>query len=137
MKERPPAASMPKAWPRPRVGIHPRERYEGLVSIMSDAIGRGKGWVGGWGKQPEPIYTSREEPQRCRGCTKARAGSTRRLHKLLSPLISRNICSEAKECGQKPEIMSNYNRAHGGCAIFFCQLVSSNRLCPHGVFFII
>lgn len=33
-----------------RLGIHRREYYEGLVSVVSDDIGSGKGWVGGWGK---------------------------------------------------------------------------------------
>lgn len=101
---------------------------------MSDDIGSGKGWVGVGASQP--IYTSREEPQRCRGCAKAKAGSMKRHNELLSPFISQNICCKAQECGKKTEIMSNYNRVGRGCGIFFCQLVSSNRLCPHGVFFI-
>lgn len=82
-----------------RLGIHRCEYYEGLVSIVSDDIGSGKGWVGVEASQP--IYTSREEPQRCRGCAKAKAGSTKRHNELLSPFISQNICCKAQECGKK------------------------------------
>lgn len=84
MKERTPAASMPKAWPRPRVGIHPRECYEGLVSIMSDEIGRGEGWVGVGASSPSPFTLQERSRRGAEGAQKpgqaARGDSTSSSH---------------------------------------------------------